>query len=188
MNIAIQDLESPSVESKVCVKPTTFARPQAPPRREPKWRTGAISLALTSALLVLAVWSGNPPEHPLIGASEAMVSVLAMVGTATMAFMLFYTLNELRYARSTLMRLRLSFRLQAVLGVVGAVCVLWQSGFGSSQGIIASYAMLLMVASAFAGCRPSRRRVMVIQSRVATCMSLFFAAARHFSNAARAPS
>ena len=153
MNIAVHDLESPSLEAKACVRPTTFAPAQAPPRRKRAWRAATVSLALSSALLVLAVWSGNPPEHRFIGAGEALVYVFAMVGTGSMALMLVYTLNELRHARSTLMRLTLSFRLQAVLGIIGSVCVLWQSGFGSSQGIIAAYAMLLMVASAFAGCQ-----------------------------------
>lgn len=146
MSIAVQDFE----RKAQAVKPIR-RRSHTSVRPDRKWGAAALTLFLSSALIILLVWGWNQPAHRLISAGEGLGSILAILGTSTIAFVLVSTLIQLVRTRSNHLRLKLSFRLQMVFGTVGPVCVLSQSNFGSSPAIVASCAMLLMALSAFAG-------------------------------------
>ncbi|MCZ6869100.1 MAG: hypothetical protein O7G84_06325 [Gammaproteobacteria bacterium] len=146
MNIAVQDLDRKAVAAKAIRRQS-----HASVRLNQNWGTAAFTLVLSSALIVFLVWGWNQSEHRLISAGDVLGSVLAIVGTVTIAFMFIHTLIRIVRTRSIHLRLRLSFRLQMVIGFVGPACVLSQSGLGSATGIVASCAMVLMAFSALAG-------------------------------------
>jgi hypothetical protein len=137
MNIAVQDLDGKVVAAKAIGRQSHTSV-----RLNQNWGTAVFTLVLSSALIVFLVWGWNQSEHRLISAGDVLGSVLAIVGTVTIAFMLIHTLIRIVRTRSIHLRLRLSFRLQMVIGFVG---------LGSTTGIVASCAMVLMALSALAG-------------------------------------